>query len=199
MTHNPEDEQFLEENLEYLREMELKNKMLEAGPEDKIYKSEDTFKTAPKPLSQAKIRPRLIDQEGWVEDHPSLPKGWRMKTRPRPSQEGQLFFVFLSPDNKVFHSRKAVIEHMKMIGGYTQVDYDRVKEGAKPGPRNKKRRSQGGKLDNEKRRKLELDCENSRDSTGFSSYRDLDDDEDFDDEDSESESNESESEECELF
>merc|ERR550532_2399747 len=156
MTHNPEDEQFLEENLEYLREIELKKKVLEAGgPEDKIYKAEDlSLKSATKVLSQAKIRPRLIDQEGWVEDHPSLPKGWRMKTRPRPSQEGQLFFVFLSPDNKVFHSRKAVIEHMKMIGGYTQLDYDRVKEGAKPGPRNKKRRSQGSKLDNEKKRKL---------------------------------------------
>merc|ERR1711978_592594 len=61
--------------------------------------------------------------------------GWRMKTRPRPSQEGQVFSVFLSPDLKVLHSRKAVIEHMKEMGSYAQEDYDRVKEGAKPGPR----------------------------------------------------------------
>merc|ERR1711971_1316125 len=112
MTHNPHDIQFLEENFEYLREIELKNRPQVSLYEDRHYKPEDPFKAANKVYSQARIRPRLIDQEGWVEDHPSLPKGWRMKTRPRPSQVGQLFFVFLSPDNKVFHSRKAVIEHM---------------------------------------------------------------------------------------
>lgn len=181
MTHSPDDIQFLEENIEYLREIELKNRP-PGPPEERYCRPEDPLKAANKVISQARVRPRLIDQEGWVEDHPSLPKGWRMKTRPRPSQEGQLFFVFLSPDNKVFHSRKAVIEHMKMIGGYTQLDYDRVKEGAKPGPRNKKRRTTLSKVDNEKKRKIDLDCENSIDSTFFSSSRDGFDDEDDEDE-----------------
>ena len=76
-------------------------------------------------------RPRLADQEGWTEDHPTLPPGWKMRSRPRATQAGQLFFIFLSPDNKVFHSRKKVMEHMEKLGGYSQFDFDKVREGAK--------------------------------------------------------------------
>ena len=137
-----------------------------------------------------KSRPRLIDQEGWLED-PSLPLGWRMKTRPRPSQEGQFFSLFLSPDNKVFHSRKGVIEQMKMMGGYTQLHYDRVKEGGKPGPRKMKKRK--GRHDDDefkvdkKRRKEGLYSENSLDSTMNSDDEDNNSDLDADDSDSEAE------------
>ena len=101
---------------------------------------DDPQQTAQPPPPAPKVRPRLIDQEGWIDDDPSLPRGWRMKTRPRPSQEGQVFSVFLSPDNKVFHSRKAVVEYMKLMGVYQQADFDRVREGAKPGPRKMKKR-----------------------------------------------------------
>ena len=76
-------------------------------------------------------RPRLADQEGWTEDHPTLPADWKMRSRPRATQAGQLFFIFLSPDNKVFHSRKKVMEHMEKLGGYSQFDFDKVREGSK--------------------------------------------------------------------
>ena len=107
--------------------------------------------------SMTKVRPRLVEQDGWIEDDPHLPKGWRMKTRPRPSQEGQVFSVFLSPDNKVFHSRKGVIEHMKLMGCYCQADYERVKEGSKPGPRKQQKRKSKFLFDEmmDKKRKTE--------------------------------------------
>ena len=76
-------------------------------------------------------RPRLADQEGWTEDDPSLPAGWKIRSRPRATQAGQLFFLFLSPDSKVFHSRKKVVEHMEKLGGYSQFDFDKVREGSK--------------------------------------------------------------------
>eukprot|EP00090_Calanus_glacialis_P032607 TRINITY_DN5402_c0_g1_i1.p1 TRINITY_DN5402_c0_g1~~TRINITY_DN5402_c0_g1_i1.p1 ORF type:complete len:771 (-),score=183.65 TRINITY_DN5402_c0_g1_i1:105-2417(-) len=138
--------------------------------------------------SEAKIRPRLVDQEGWIENHDSLPAGWRMRTRPRPAQEGQLYFIFLSPDNQVFHSRKAVMQHMEKVGGFSQFDFDRVRAGAKPGPRAKRgRRGRGGpaarlgRID-EKRIDLNssasnLDFENSMDSTMDNDKKDSDSDE----------------------
>ena len=80
---------------------------------------------------QSNNRPRLADQEGWNEDQTTLPHGWKVRTRPRATQAGQLFFLFLSPDQKVFHSRKKVMEHMESLGGYSQFDFDKVREGAK--------------------------------------------------------------------
>ena len=149
----------------------------------------------PPPQPPRQVRPRLIDQEGWVENSPYLPKGWKMKTRPRPSQEGQVFSVFLSPDNKVFHSRKAVIEHMKVMGCYSQEDYDKVKEGAKPGPRKQKKRknrfSFEGLIDKKRRSDLDPDFENSQDSF-INSAKDESDKESEDDSDDENSDNEQE-------
>jgi len=137
--------------------------------------------------SEAKIRPRLIDQDGWIDNHDTLPAGWRMRTRPRPAQEGQMYFIFMSPDLQVFHSRKAVIQHMEKVGGYSQADFDRVRAGAKPGPRAKRgRRGRGGpsarlgRMD-EKRVDLNnsvsnMDFENSMDSTIENDKKDSDSD-----------------------
>ena len=66
-----------------------------------------------------------------LQDPKTLPSDWKLRTRPRATQIGQLFFLFLSPDGKVFHSRKKVIDHMEKLGGYTQFDFDKVREGAK--------------------------------------------------------------------
>jgi hypothetical protein len=92
-----------------------------------------------------------VEQDGWEENTTSLPSGWKMRTRPRPAQEGQLYFIFLSPDHQVvrrpsapgqaklilqvFHSRKAVMQHMEATGSYSAGDFNRVRQLAKPGPR----------------------------------------------------------------
>lgn len=83
---------------------------------------------------EAKSRPRLVDQEGWEPSH-TLPEGWKMKTRPRPAQEGQRYYIFMSKDGQVIHSRKAVLQQMEKEGTYTEEDFARVKQLARPGPR----------------------------------------------------------------
>ena len=160
MTHTDEDIRLLDENsfsnypfvchlcgrqFKFESDLIAHNKLFcteeqYSQPLDTKGATKEPQQTAQPPPPTPKVRPRLIDQEGWIDDDPSLPRGWRMKTRPRPSQEGQVFSVFLSPDNKVFHSRKAVVEYMKLMGVYQQADFDRVKEGAKPGPRKMKKR-----------------------------------------------------------
>merc|ERR1712037_678480 len=51
-----------------------------------------------------------------------LPAGWKMRSRPRPTQEGQLYFIFMSPDFQVFHSRKAMVQHLEDAGTYSKED-----------------------------------------------------------------------------
>merc|ERR1712013_405088 len=53
----------------------------------------------------------------------------------RPTQEGQLYFIFMSPELQVFHSRKAMVQHMEDAGTYSKEDMFKVRQLAKPGPR----------------------------------------------------------------
>ena len=87
----------------------------------------------PRPRPPPRPAPPKVDilsQFEWLDaSEVGLPKGWRMRTRPRPSQEGQFCYVFLSPDRKLFHSRKAVVQHMEKVGGYSQFELDQAKDG----------------------------------------------------------------------
>ena len=72
-----------------------------------------------------------VDKEDWIENHPSMPTGWRIRSRPRPNQEGQRFFIFLSPEGQVFYSRKSMLGHMEKTGGYSLEDLDKVRRHTK--------------------------------------------------------------------
>merc|ERR1712192_280450 len=87
------------------------------------------------PYNKEKTRLKLIEQEGWEENTKLLPTGWKMRSRPRPTQEGQLYFIFMSPELQVFHSRKAMVQHMEDAGTYSKEDMYKVRQLAKPGPR----------------------------------------------------------------
>merc|ERR1712158_3949 len=87
------------------------------------------------PYNKEKTRLKLIEQEGWEENTKLLPTGWKMRSRPRPTQEGQLYFIFMSPEFQVFHSRKAMVQHMEDAGTYSKEDMFKVRQLAKPGPR----------------------------------------------------------------
>ena len=88
-------------------------------------------KARSKDSSSTPLKPRLADQEGWIENDPTLPAGWKIRSRPRATQAGQLFFLFLAPDRAIFHSRRKVMDHMEKLGGYTQFDFDKVRDGGK--------------------------------------------------------------------
>merc|ERR1712032_1194526 len=113
-------------------------------PASKDTKSIFRSKPGPKPekikeekvtYNKEKTRQKLIEQEGWEENTKLLPAGWKMRSRPRPTQEGQLYFIFMSPDLQVFHSRKAMVQHMEDAGTYSKEDLHKVRQLAKPGPR----------------------------------------------------------------
>ena len=88
--------------------------------------------------------PKNSIKDDWIDNHPSMPTGWKLRTRPRPTQEGQLYFIFLSPEGQVFHSRKSVLQHMEKTGGYSLEDINKVKKSAKTGPRGRGRGVGGG-------------------------------------------------------
>ncbi|MCP3665001.1 MAG: hypothetical protein GY696_21305, partial [Gammaproteobacteria bacterium] len=71
------------------------------------------------------------DKDDWIVNHPSMPTGWKIRSRPRPNQEGQRFFIFLSPEGSVFYSRKAMLGHMEKTGGYSLEDLEKVRRSTK--------------------------------------------------------------------
>ena len=62
-----------------------------------------------------------------------------------------MYFVYMSPEGQVFHSRKAVLQHMEKTGGYSIEDINKVRRSAKTGPRGRGKgkgtRSPGKDLD----------------------------------------------------
>ena len=86
---------------------------------------------------------RHVDKDDWISNHSSMPTGWKIRSRPRPTQEGQMYFVYMSPEGQVFHSRKAVLQHMEKTGGYSIEDINKVRRSAKTGPRGRGKGSKG--------------------------------------------------------
>jgi len=105
--------------------------------------------------------PRHTAKDDWIDNHPSMPTGWKLRTRPRPTQEGQLYFIFLSPEGQVFHSRKAVLQHMEKTGGYSVEDINKVRKSAKTGPRGRGGRGGGASRRDRAFSEMELDLEES--------------------------------------
>ena len=68
----------------------------------------------------------------------SLPAGWKTRTLYWTNREKHFF---LSPEGKIFSSRKAVVEYMDQCGIYTEEDFEKVKKGI-----NKKKKK---KMDND--------------------------------------------------
>ena len=54
----------------------------------------------------------------------SLPEGWRWRIFTR--RNGRVDYEYLSPEMKVLRSRVGVVEYMKAMGGYSEVELSRV-------------------------------------------------------------------------
>lgn len=108
-----------------------------------------SYESPSKPQVKKKLHStnRHIDKDDWVANHPSMPTGWKLRTRPRPTQEGQVYFIFLSPEGQVFHSRKSMLQQMEKTGGYSIEDLTKVRRSAKTGPRGRKGRGSGSGRD----------------------------------------------------
>lgn len=74
----------------------------------------------------------------WRVCQQSLPAGWKTRTLYWTNREKHFF---LSPEGKIFSSRKSVVEYMEQCGTYTEEDFEKVKKGI-----NKKKKK---KMDND--------------------------------------------------
>ena len=70
-----------------------------------------------------------VKEEGWVEDDPSVPAGW--KTREYVNKGGQNVKHIMSPTGVFFAGRKAALEHMEASpdGNYTPEDMELMQSG----------------------------------------------------------------------
>merc|ERR1719334_1351805 len=41
---------------------------------------------------------RHVEKNDWISNHSSMPTGWKLRFRPRPTQEGQVYLIFMSPE-----------------------------------------------------------------------------------------------------
>ena len=60
----------------------------------------------------------------FTEADETLPEGWKCRTFLR--KNGRVDYEYLSPELKVLRSRVGVVEYMKAMGGYTEVEMARV-------------------------------------------------------------------------
>ena len=65
----------------------------------------------------------------WIPGDPTLPTGWKIKKYKSKAETNRVHCEYLSPQNQVFRSRKAVVEHMKKVGSYTEEDFRTVEAG----------------------------------------------------------------------
>jgi len=65
----------------------------------------------------------------WIPGDPTLPSGWKIKKYKSKAETNRVHCEYLSPQNHVFRSRKAVIEHMRKVGTYTEEDIRIVESG----------------------------------------------------------------------
>ena len=70
--------------------------------------------------------PKEDKDEGWVDDDPSVPPGW--KTKSYTNQGGQKVKNMMSPCGQFCAGRKSAIEFMENNGEYSQEEIDIMKE-----------------------------------------------------------------------
>jgi hypothetical protein len=109
--------------------------------------------------------------------HPNLPAGWRQRSRPRPEGGGQTYLIYMAPGGQIFHSRRAVLQHMEASGGaYSRDELRRMKAhtgGGGPRGRRPKSLLAGVGEEEESNNSSSLDTSSVMDTSG-SSHLDYD-------------------------
>lgn len=66
-------------------------------------------------------------KRNWKEDDPTVPKGWKIAWTTTSDNRSKI--AFMSPDKRIFHSRKAAIQHMMQAGTYDPDDIVKMTSG----------------------------------------------------------------------
>ena len=113
---------------------------------------------APRPMSTGK--PTILESKQktsrsseiiWRIDQLTLPDGWKTRTLYWTDREKHFY---LSPEGKIFSSRKSVLEFMQQCGTYSDNDFDKVRKGMVRKKRKKMDNDQWVPVKKKQRKKL---------------------------------------------
>ena len=84
--------------------------------------------TTPKPdtVSAPRERADKLKRE-WKDDPKTVPDGWKVAWTTTSDNRSKI--AFMSPDKKIFHSRKAALQHMMQAGTYPPEDILKMTKG----------------------------------------------------------------------
>ena len=82
--------------------------------------------TTPKPESLHRERSDKLKRE-WKDDPLTVPDGW--KVAKTTTSDNRAKIAFMSPDKKIFHSRKAALQYMMQSGIYSEEDILKMTKG----------------------------------------------------------------------
>ena len=84
--------------------------------------------TTPKPETVATPRERADKlKREWKDDDQTVPLGWKVAWTTTSDNRSKI--AFMSPDKKIFHSRKAALQHMMQAGTYSPEDIVKMTKG----------------------------------------------------------------------
>ena len=85
--------------------------------------------TTPKPDSSVTVIKERSDKlkREWKDDDPTVPAGWKVAWTTTSDNRAKI--AFMSPDKKIFHSRKSALHHMLSEGTYAQSDIEKMTKG----------------------------------------------------------------------
>ena len=77
-------------------------------------------------VAAAKDRSDKLRRE-WKDDDPTVPEGWKVAWTTTSDNRAKI--AFMSPDKKIFHSRKSALQHMVTEGTYAPDDILKMTKG----------------------------------------------------------------------
>merc|ERR1719430_952266 len=85
--------------------------------------------TTPKPETAILLPKERTDKlkREWKDDDPTVPQGWKVAWTTTSDNRSKI--AFMSPDKKIFHSRKAALQHMMAAGTYDPEDIVKMTKG----------------------------------------------------------------------
>ena len=97
--------------------------------QDEIDAVRNTITTPKTPDSSVTLVKEKTDKlkREWKDDDPTVPSGWKVAWTTTSDNRAKI--AFMSPDGKIFHSRKSALQHMLSEGTYDQGDIERMTKG----------------------------------------------------------------------
>ena len=92
----------------------------------KITTSSSSMPAGKPTILESKQKPSRGSEIVWKVCLQSLPAGWKMRTLYWTNREKHFY---LSPEGKIFPSRKAIVEYMQQCGTYSEQEFEKVKKG----------------------------------------------------------------------